>query len=86
MKEFNHNETLLFSVTVDNYASIQLPNSKYKFIVLTTVSLPLYENTVCQVPRNFKARGLLLARDSHAGHFGYHFRVQFTVRSISAFS
>lgn len=38
-----------------------------------------------QVPGNIKAHGLLLARDGHAGHFGYHFRVQFIVSHISVF-
>jgi len=40
----------------------------------------------CQVPGNIKAHGLLLARDGHAGHFGDHFRVQFIVSRVSAFS
>lgn len=41
---------------------------------------------VYNLPGNIKAHGLLLARDSHAGHFGYHFRVHFIVRRISVFS
>lgn len=37
------------------------------------------------VPGDIKAHGLLLARDGHASHLRYNFRVQFVVRWISTF-